>query len=250
MTGPDILHFLLLFGVGSMAGLINVMAGGGSTLTLPVLLFLGLDATVANGTNRVAIAMQNLFAVLSFRQENVSQIRRSLVFSACAIPGSIAGVLVAVRISDEWFQRILGIVMILVVISMVLPRGTQKLTTPEGIRSPWIYPALFLIGFYGGFIQVGAGFLFMAAFYHLLHMDLVHVNLHKVFVVLIYTVPVLVVFAFSGNIDWILGLALAAGNSVGAWFAVKLAVRKGDRIVRAVMIVAILIMAAKILGLF
>jgi len=230
--------------------MINVMAGGGSTLTLPVLLFLGLDASVANGTNRVAIGLQNVFAVLSFRQENVSQFRRSLIFSVCAIPGSIAGVFLAVSISDAWFERILGIVMILVVVSMLLPQGKRILTSPEGVKSPWIYPALVLIGFYGGFMQVGVGFLFMAAFYHLLHMDLVHVNLHKVFVVLIYTIPVLIVFAISGNINWILGLALAAGNSVGAWFAVKLAVRKGDKVVRAVMIVAILIMAGKILDLF
>ncbi|NNE36622.1 MAG: sulfite exporter TauE/SafE family protein [Rhodothermales bacterium] len=243
------LHLLLLFAVGALAGTINVMAGGGSTLTLPVLIFLGLDGASANGTNRVAIALQNVFAVLSFKGENVSNARQSLVFAACALPGSIVGALVAVRISDEWFQRILGIVMLLVVVSMLLPRR-RKQTTPEGIKSLWIYPVLFAIGFYGGFIQVGVGFLFMAAFYHLLKMNLVHVNLHKVFVVLIYTLPVLIIFAASGNINWILGLSLAAGNSLGAWWAVKLAVRRGDKWVRIVMIIAILIMAAKILRLF
>lgn len=243
-------HLVLLFCVGSLAGLINVMAGGGSTLTLPVLLFLGLDGATANGTNRVAIAMQNIFAVISFKGENVSHVRKSLLFASCALPGSILGAMVAVKISDVWFQRILGIVMILVVVSMLLPRGSARLTTPEGISSPWIFPVLFAIGFYGGFMQVGVGFLFMAAFYHLLHMNLVHVNLHKVFVVLIYTIPVLAVFAYNGNINWVLGLSLAAGNAFGAWWAVKLAVRKGDKTIKYVMIVAILIMAAKILGAF
>ncbi len=247
---PEYADFLILFGVGLLAGTINVMAGGGSTLTLPTLIFLGLDAATANGTNRVAIALQNIFATLSFRQEKVSRFRQSLTFALWAMPGAVVGAIVAVRISDEWFQRILGIVMIIIVISMMIPRRRGKETTPEGIKSWWIYPALFGIGFYGGFIQMGVGFLFMAAFYHLLRMNLVFVNMHKVVVILLYTGPTLLVFALSGNVDWVLGLSLAAGNALGAWWAAKLAVRKGEKIIRYVLIVAVLIMAAKILGVF
>ncbi len=247
---PEFAQFLILFGVGLLAGTINVMAGGGSMLTLPTLIFLGLDGTTANGTNRVAIVLQNIFATLSFRQEKVSRFRQSLTFALWTMPGAVAGAIVAVRISDEWFQRILGIIMIGVVISMMLPRRGGKETTPEGIDSWWIYPALFGIGFYGGFIQVGVGFLFMAAFYHLLKMNLVFVNMHKVVIVLLYTIPVLAIFAWSGHVDWKLGLSLAAGNALGAWWAAKLAVRTGEHLIRYVLIVAVLIMAAKILGVF
>ena len=247
---PEYVDFFILFGVGLLAGTINVMAGGGSTLTLPTLIFLGLDAATANGTNRVAIALQNIFATLSFRQEKVSRFRQSLTFALWAMPGAVVGAIVAVRISDAWFQRILGIVMIVIVISMMIPRRRGKETTPEGVKSWWIYPALFGIGFYGGFIQMGVGFLFMAAFYHLLRMNLVFVNMHKVVVILLYTGPTLLVFAWTGHVDWVLGLSLAAGNALGAWWAAKLAVRKGEKFIRYVLIVAVLIMAAKILGVF
>ncbi len=247
---PEYIDVLILFGVGLLAGTINVMAGGGSALTLPTLIFLGLDGATANGTNRVAIAMQNIFATLSFRQEKVSRFRQSVTFALWAMPGAITGAFVAVQISDAWFQRILGIVMVGVVISMMIPRSRDKVTTPEGIRSWWIYPALFGIGFYGGFIQMGVGFLFMAAFYHLLKMNLVFVNMHKVLVVLLYTGPALLVFAWSGHVDWGLGLSLAAGNALGAWWAAKLAVRRGETVIRYVLIIAVLIMAAKILGVF
>ena len=158
---PEFAPFLILFGVGLLAGTINVMAGGGSALTLPTLIFLGLDAATANGTNRVSIVLQNIFATLSFRQEKVSRFRQSLTFALWAMPGAVAGALVAVQISDAWFQRILGIVMVGVVLSMMIPRRGIVEATPEGIRSWWIYPALFGIGFYGGFIQMGVGFLFM-----------------------------------------------------------------------------------------
>lgn len=246
---PEFLPFLILFGVGLAAGAINVMAGGGSTLTLPTLIFLGLDTATANGTNRVAIVLQNVFATWSFRREKVSRLKQSITFGLWTIPGAIAGAITAVQIGDEWFKRILGIVMIGVVLTMMIPRRKRKDLTDEGTHSWWIYPSLFGIGFYGGFIQVGVGFLIMAAFYHVLRLNLVFVNMHKVSVVLVYTIPALAIFAATGHVDWILGLGLAAGNATGGWWAARLSVRRGEKMIRYVLIVAVLIMAAKILGL-
>ena len=245
----DLVDFAILFGVGILSGIINVMAGGGSSLTLPALIFLGLDGATANGTNRIAIIVQSIFATLSFRQDKVTRLRTSLRLSLWTLPGAVLGAVVAVRISDAWFERILGLVLVGVVISMLLPRG-ERATTAEGIQSAWIHPVMFAIGFYGGFIQVGVGFLLMAALYHLLRLDLVFVNAHKVVIVLVYTLPTLVIFAWTDNIDWLLGLDLAVGNAVGAYGAARLAVRRGERLVRIVLVVAVLIMAAKILGLF
>lgn len=247
---PDLSPFLILFGVGLVAGVINVMAGGGSTLTLPTLIFLGLDAAMANGTNRVAITLQNIFASASFRQEKLTGFRKGLKFGLWTVPGAVIGAIVAVEISDEWFRRILGVVMILVVVSMLLPKRQRTDTSDEGVDSWMIYPSLFLIGFYGGFLQVGIGFLFMAAFYHLLRMNLVFVNLHKVVAVLVYSVPALLVFVVTGNVDWPLGLSLAAGNAVGGWWSARWTVRRGETVVRYVLVVAVIIMAGKILELY
>jgi len=245
---PEFAPFALLFGVGLLAGFVNVMAGGGSTLTLPVLILLGLDGATANGTNRVGIFIQNIFASWSFHRENVSHLRQSLVFAACALPGTILGAILAVRVSDIWFERILGVVILGVVVSMVIPRKTDPITTPEGNDSRWIYPALFGIGFYGGFIQAGVGFLFMAAFYHLLKMKLIFVNMQKVAVVLLYTLPALAIFAWHGNVDWGLGLSLAGGNALGGWWAARFAVRRGEKAIRIVLIIAMLLVAAKMLA--
>ncbi|HUF09834.1 MAG TPA: sulfite exporter TauE/SafE family protein [Rhodothermales bacterium] len=247
---PDFAPLLILFGVGLAAGTINVMAGGGSTLTLPTLIFLGLDTATANGTNRIAIVLQNVFATWSFRREKMSRFRETLTFALWTIPGAIAGAVAAVQIGDEWFRRILGIVMIGVVISMLVPRNKRQDLSDEGSHSWWIYPSLFGIGFYGGFIQVGVGFLIMAAFYHLLKLNLVFVNMHKVLVVLVYTIPALLIFTLTGHVDWMLGLSLAAGNSMGGWWAARLSVRRGEKAIRYVLIVAVLIMAGKILGVF
>jgi len=244
---PEFAPYVLLFGVGLLAGVINIMAGGGSTLTLPVLILLGLDGATANGTNRVAIVIQNIFATWSFHREQVSHVRQSFVFAAWAMPGAILGAVLAVRIDDVWFERILGVVIIGVVVSMLVHRPGGREATPEGRKTWWIYPALFGIGFYGGFIQAGVGFLFMAAFYHLLKMNLVFVNMQKVAVVLLYTVPALAIFAWHGNVDWALGLSLAGGNALGGWWAARFSVRRGEKVIRVVLIIALLLVAAKML---
>jgi len=243
---------LLLFGVGAIAGFINIMAGGGSSITLPTLIFLGLDSATANGTNRIAILIQNIFATASFRQHKVSALKQSLRLAIWTIPGAIIGAFVAVRISDVGFKHILGAIMIGIVLSLFIPRKRKNfVTSNQGVSdSFWIYPTLLAIGFYGGFVQVGVGFLFMAALYHLLRMNLVYVNMHKVTIVFFYTLPALAIFIWTGNVDWVKGLSLAAGNALGGWWSARVAVKGGEKVIRIVLSLAIVIMAAKLLGGF
>jgi len=248
----DLWKFVLLFVVGSIAGFINVNAGGGSTLTLPTLIFLGLDSALANGTNRIGILLQNLFAVSSFRRQNVHQFKESLKFSLITLPGAVIGALVSVRINDEWFQRILAIVMLGIVISLFLPQMKKNYQDVTSIaKNRWlIYVVLFFIGFYGGFIQVGVGFLFMAALYHILQISLIYVNMHKVFIIMIYTVPSLFIFTLTGNVNWGFGLSLAFGNALGGWWGAKASVKGGEKLIRYVLALAIALMAVKLLKLF
>jgi hypothetical protein len=246
---PEYIEILILFGVGLLAGVINVMAGGGSSLTLPALIFIGLDSAAANGTNRIGILLQGIFATLSYRKGNISEIEKSVKLSLLTLPGAVIGAFLALKISNEWFDRILGLVMIGIIVSMLVPQKFEVITGSEK-KSRLIYPVMFAIGFYGGFIQVGVGFLIMAALYHLLRMDLIRVNMHKVFITMIYTVPALLIFIWSGNVDWLLGLSLAAGNAIGGWWAARFSIKGGESVIRYVMVVAIFIIALKLLGVF
>jgi len=245
----EITQLPLLFAVGTIAGFLNVMAGGGSSITLPLLIFMGLDSALANGTNRVAIFVQNIFAISSFRQQKVHQFKRSLQLSLLTLPGAVIGAVAAINISDAWFQRILGVVMIGIILSLFVSPAGKKQALEE--KKHWlIYPVMLGIGFYGGFIQVGVGFIFMAALYHILRLNLVPVNMHKVFIVFIYTIPALGVFIYTGNVDWVLGLSLAAGNALGGWWSARFAVKGGERVIRLVLAAAILVMSLKLLQVF
>jgi len=245
----DLHSLLLLFVVGIITGFMNVMAGGGSSITLPILIFLGLDSSLANGTNRIGLLFQNISAVLSFKRENISHLKLSFKMGLFTIPGAILGAIYATKIDDALFQKILGIVMIGIVFTMLIP-NTKKCIEEKIIKKkPWIiYPVMFGLGFYGGFIQVGIGFLLMAALHRILCLGMVFVNSHKVFIVLMYTIPALIVFFITGNINWIYGFSLAGGTIIGGWWSAKISVRKGERIIKFVLIVAIAIMAVKLLG--
>ncbi len=249
----DLLSLTLLFFTGVLAGVINVMAGGGSSIVLPVLIFLGIDPTVANGTNRVAILFQNFFATLSFRKEGIADVKTGVKLAAFTLPGVLAGAFAAVRVGDELFEKILALVLIFVCASFFLKVDSfaNLLGGSGGAKRGWIfYPALVLIGFYGGFIQVGVGLFIMAALYHLMGASLAKVNAHKVVVVLLYTIPVIIIFFLSGNISWFIGICLAAGNSVGGWFGAVFSVRGGEKYIRAVLVIAVGLMALKLLGAF
>ena len=244
-------NILLLFGMGIVVGFINVNAGGGSSLTLPILLHLGLDGALANGTNRVAILVQNVFAVASFRKREFHEFKLSGKLSLLTLPGAVIGAILATKIRGILFERMLGVVLLLIVISMFFSHNYAKNNRDQTKHSNWlIYPTLFGIGFYGGFLQVGVGFMIMAALYHLLKLDLIRVNMHKVFIVLIYTIPALAIFLVTGNVNWKFGLSLAAGSSIGAWFGARASIKGGEKLIRIVLAIAIFGMALKLFNLF
>jgi len=242
------LKLVLLFLAGIAAGFINVNAGGGSSLTLPVLLFLGLDSSVANGTNRIGIIIQTFSSVSSFKKQAYSDFKKSLTFAICTFPGAIAGALISVRISDELFKKILGIILIGIIFSLFFKPDSKKAFTDQENGKSWlVYPSLIIIGFYGGFIQVGVGFLLMSALYYTLRISLIKVNMHKVFIILLYTLPTIAVFALTGNIHIMFGLVLGSGMAIGGWWGAHFAVKKGDKFIRLVLAITIFIIVIKLL---
>ncbi len=251
MILSEIAQLALLLFVGIGAGFINVMAGGGSAITLPILIFLGLNASTANGTNRIAILIQNVSAVSSFKKENFEDFGVSLKLALFTLPGAVLGAILAVKINNELFQKILGIVLIFIAISMVIPKHNASDETSQKNKTSWtVYAAMIFVGFYGGFIQAGVGFILMVSLNKLMKLNLVFVNMHKVFIVLIYNIPALLIFVFTGNVNWKFGFALAAGNAFGAWWAVKLAVKKGDKFIKLILLAVILFMSLKLLSVF
>lgn len=248
----DILFLLLLIAVGIISGFLNVMAGGGSAISLPLLIFLGLDSPLANGTNRLAILIQTIASIISFKQEKYFEFKTSLKLASFALPGAVAGAILAVKIDSVLFQRVLAFFILGILLTVIVPKSKKTIATQtvKPAHGWLVYPAMMGIGFVGGFHQVGIGFLMIGALSHILKMDLVRINMHKASVFFIYTVPALIVFAWTDNINWKYGIALAVGNAIGGWWSAKVAVQKGEKTIRIFLAVAMLIMAITLLNSF
>jgi len=233
---------LLLPLVGVVVGFMNVMAGGGSALSMPILIVLGLEPATANGTNRVAILVQNGAAVQSFRLRGYFEPRRSLGLALCTLPGAIIGAMAAVVVDPVLFRRLLAAVLVMAVVMMARPpnRSAQSRTRPV-----LAHIAAVGVGFWGGFMQAGVGFLLMPLLERLMAFDLVRVNMHKVFIVGCFTIPALAVFVAEGHVWWLGGAALAVGNAVGARLGARLTVEGGERVIRWVFVAAALVLAVR-----
>lgn len=243
-------ELIILVFVGFIAGAINILAGGGSLLTLPILIFLGLPPNVANGTNRIAIIIQNIFAVKGFQSKGVSAFPFSIYLALSATVGAIIGAYLAVDIKGDVFNKILAGIMIIIVIYMIFKPKVSAVEIMERITGKYFWlgiVAFFFVGIYGGFIQAGVGFIMLLALSSINHYSLVKSNAIKVFVALVYSIAAVVIFASNGLINWQYGLVLSIGNATGGWFMSRYSVKKGDGFVRIAVIVMIIVMAIKLL---
>ena len=261
----DVLLILALMGVGMCAGFINAIAFGGSMLTVPFLIYLiptippiykrlvdtGIQPTaLANGTNRVAIMFQNLSAILGYRRKGFSNFRHATMLTIPAFIGASFGALIATGTPDKAFKPILAIIMVtMLLLTFFNPtEWLYKRINPSGAQYRFITSiALFFVGMYGGFIQIGTGLLIITALRILDGEDLVTTNAHKVFIVFFYTIIALFVFLIKGQVDWILGLTLAVGTSTGAWIGSHMAVKMGDKWIKVVLVLAVIASVTKLL---
>ena len=235
---------------GFAAGFINTLAGSGSLITLPLLIFLGLPATVANGTNRVGILIQNLVSVGTFRKRGMLDTAGGLKLSVPAIIGAIIGAQLAVNLDEELLKRTIGVLMVvMLLVVLIKPKrwleGRSGGTTQPGALQ---YIIFFFIGIYGGFIQAGVGIFLLAGLVLSAGYDLVRANAVKVLIVLAFTIAALAVFVMNDQVRWDLGLILAVGNALGAWVAAHMAVERGAKFVRWVLIAILVVSAAGLLG--
>jgi uncharacterized membrane protein YfcA len=245
--------YLAVVGAGFAAGYINTLAGSGSLITLPLLMFLGLPANVANGTNRVNILFQTVVGVGSFRQQGVLSLRRGLFLAVPAVVGSLLGARIAVNLNEQMMRTTIGALMlVMVVVILVRPgRWLEGRPDAEGERLRWMeLPVFFVIGLYGGFIQAGVGIFLLAGLVLGAGFDLVRANAVKVLIVLCYTPFAMAVFLAHDQIRWGVGLLMAAGSMGGAWVASRMGVKRGTGFVRWVLIAVVLVAAAKLLGVF
>lgn len=244
---------VLLIALGAAAGFINTFAGGGSMLTVLFLIFLGLPANVANATNRVAILLQNVVSTRKFRQQKILDIRTDSKLLLPTALGSIAGAFIAVDIHEDLLQKIIAGLLVVMFFMVLLDSDSwiKSNTEKAKTKNPFIRFLIFFgIGFYGGFIQIGVGFILLAGLVLGCGFDLLKANAIKLFIILFYTAIALGIFIYYDLVDWKTGLLLACGNMSGAWLGARLSLKWGAKFIRYILLAALAVVALKLSGIF
>lgn len=246
----DIVVILVLSGI--LVGFINTLAGGGTIISLSLFMVLGLPASVANGTNRIAVILQNLTSVAEFKRKGYLDVKKATKFALPTMLGAVIGAQVASNIDENIFRTALGIIMIVMLVFVVYKPSKWLTDNQKLIDKPvsWWQSLLFLaIGFYGGFLQVGVGYFLLTTIVLSAGYNLVKANAIKVWIVLLYTPLSLVVFILHNQVDWGFGLVHAAGNVIGAYVASHFATAWGAKFVRWLLIVLIIIFSLDLLSI-
>jgi uncharacterized protein len=239
----------IVFVVGIVAGFINVGAGGGSFLTLPLLIFLGLPPSVANGTNRLSIFVMTIVSMATFKKQGVSNVKFSAFLAIPAIVGAYFGSKLSITLDPQLFKQILSVLMF-VMIGFILLFTSKDRSQIKAIygknRLLLSFIGFFFVGLYGGFIQAGVGYLMIILLSGIHRLSLLTISNIRVTVVFMFTVVALGVFLKAGYINWSFALFLSAGTSIGGWAGTHWNVKKGDKGIKYVLVVSMLIMAIKL----
>jgi hypothetical protein len=246
----DLTIWLSLTLGGLVAGVINTLAGGGSLITVPLLVLAGLPATVANGTNRIGVLFQNLVAIWRFRQQGLDGLRGARPILAPVLTGSVVGALIASSLPADLFRQLFGLAMIALLFPMLRSRPTSDPQPARPPRAAWANTALFFgIGLYGGAIQAGVG-LFLIAALARSGLDLVRANAIKVVLIGALTVVAVPVFIAQRQVDPAFALALVVGFAAGGEIGARVAVAGGERVIKPMLVLAVLAMSGRMLGLY
>lgn len=241
----------MLIGGGLVAGVVNTLAGGGSLLTVPLLVELGIPGTIANGTNRVGVLFQNLTAAWRFRAEGVSGLKGAQPILIPVLVGSLVGAGVVSQLTNSAFESAFGVVMIaLLVPTLRKPSGRADGDEPRAAWSTTTTTLVFFaIGLYGGAFQAGVGIALIFALSRARH-DLVRANSIKVIVIAALTLIAIPVFVLEDQVAWLPAGLLAIGFSLGGVVGARLAVVGGERLIRPVLVVAVVALAGRMFGFY
>jgi uncharacterized membrane protein YfcA len=231
----------LLFFSGLFAGFVNVYAGGGTILTVAIMIFYGFPVSAANGTNRIGVLAGTFASTHTFLKNGVISVKKALQTGIWTVPGAILGALISVNLDNAVFEKILGVIVIFIAISLFIPNKTDE--NEKAFNSVFFAVSMFLTGIYGGFIQTGVGLIQMAVFRHVAKMDLLRTNAYKMANTFIFTVPAVVVFAFSNSILLDCAITIAVASAIGAKIGSILAIKKGEKFIKITMFFILFIIA-------
>jgi uncharacterized protein len=250
VPAPEALDIAVLALVALVAGTVDAIAGGGGLLTVPAILWTGLPPHLALGTNKGQSVFGSFAALVRFTRGGLVDGRRARITFPLGLAGSVAGAALVLRLSPAVLRPIvLALLAAAAVFVGVRHAGPPR---PDGAAAPAraapLVAALiaFAVGAYDGFFGPGTGTFLIVAFVGLLGDGLARASASAKVVNFASNLAALALFASRGVVVWRIALPMAAAQLAGGWVGAHLAVRRGDALVRRVVVLVALALAAKL----
>ena len=248
-------HLVIAFSGAFVAGMINALAGNGSVITLTLLTeLLGLPGNVANGTNRVGVLMNAAGAMTGFAGKRQMDYKKYWKYILPVILGAVFGTLVATRVTHAQFMGVFRLLMIVMLIVILVKPERWLLSHAEKSMLPrWlVWPVMLLLGFYGGFIQMGMGVFYLAVLVLVARLPMIESNTIKALSVGSFTLIAVIIFAISGQVVWSIGLVMGVAQFLGGWLAAHYAskVPGASKFAYAVLVIAVSLSILKLFNVF
>lgn len=230
---------LILLFVGIIAGVINSVAGGGTLLSFPTLIFTGVPAIIANATNTIALQVGTLASFVSYRHEFSRQKKWAWRLAGPSLLGGLLGAILLLRTSETYFRHIIPYLILFATILFTFQPFVSRLLQIEAQAAQKSKHALaaamffvFCVGIYGGYFGAGIGILMLAALGVLVHGDIHEMNSLKVLLSSLMNGVAGIYFIVHGSVLWVDALLLAAGALLGGYTGPIMARRVGAKVVR------------------
>jgi uncharacterized membrane protein YfcA len=248
----DLLHAAVLMIAGCTAGLMNAIAGGGTLVTFPALIWIGLPPIIANATSTVALLPATLGSTVGYRKR-IQHIAPWLrVFVPVSLIGGLLGGIFLVQTPSKMFDTMVPFLILFATILFMAHSsfsrflGTQSVHRPQHSKK-WLYGSMafqFAVAVYGGYFGAGIGILMLASLGMLGFDDVHEMNTLKVILGFLINVVAAVYFIVSGLISWPDAFVMACGTIVGGYSGAHFAQRVPQRSVRSAITVIGLVISA------
>jgi uncharacterized membrane protein YfcA len=234
---------------GLATGAVNALAGGGSLISFPVLLAMGVPPLTANVTNTIGLCPGYLGATHAQRQDLRGQGARLLVLLPVAVACSVGGALLLLHTREQAFGRavpwlILGACVLLSAQQPLRGWLERREAAGAGVSVPLALPLVGAANVYGGYFGAGASVIVLAALGLSYTDTLPRLNALKQALSLVTNCAAALLFAASGPVDWHIVPVLAAGALIGGAWGGRLGRRLSPRLLRGVVVLLGLIVAA------
>jgi uncharacterized membrane protein YfcA len=241
---------LVLVAAAFVAGALDAIGGGGGLIMVPALLAAGLPPHLALGTNKGQSFFGSLSAAVRYARAGLVDGRRARVTFPAAFVGALGGTALVLVIRPEILRPVvLGLLVVAaILVTVTRPRGGNGASALPGPRRSWVLAAIIalVIGAYDGFFGPGAGTFYIAAFVAFLAIPMARASADAKVANFASNLAAAILFAQRGVIVWAIALPLAGGQILGGFLGAHLAVRRGDRLVRAVVLAVVLALVLKV----